>query len=64
MYFKKNMFLLYLNTLTIFPFVMFPCKINFLTFFLGRCHVPLLKNAKKSAFWGNMTKSITIFIII
>ena len=96
------------------PFFMFPpCKIKFLTFLLGRCHVPLsflatdshllkdyqvfsleffllpskknsiknkaisikingsnywplscsplLKNVKTPAFWGNMTKGITVF---
>ena len=25
---------------------------------IGRCHVPLLKNVKTFAFWGNMTKNI------
>ena len=27
---------------------------------IGRCHVPLLKNAKTFAFWRNVTKGITV----
>ena len=28
---------------------------------IGRCHGPLLKNIKTFTFFGNMTKSITIY---
>ena len=27
---------------------------------VNRCHVPLLKNVKTFAFWGNITKGITV----
>ena len=31
---------------------------------VGRCHVPLLKNAKTFAFWGEYDKGITVYCSI